>query len=78
MKIKELCNKIYIAIAPSYIKKSGKCTPYMGSFGYGCAGVVKRGLDFLGIGVVDVALHECMMLKAVQTTLDKDKERMMT
>ena len=46
----------------------------MGSFGYGCAGAVKRGLEFLGIGVIDVDLHECMMLKAVQTTLDKDKE----
>lgn len=63
-----------IAIDPSYIKKSGKCTPYMGSFLSGCAGAVKRGLEILGIGVIDVDLHECMMLKAVQTTLDKDKE----
>lgn len=63
-----------IAIDPSYIKKSGKCSPYMGSFWSGCAGAVKRGFEILGIGVVDVDLHECMMLKAVQTTLDKDKE----
>lgn len=63
-----------ITIDPSYIKKSGKCTLYMGSFWSGCAGAVKRGLEILGIGVVDVDLHECMMLKAVQTTLDKDKE----
>lgn len=63
-----------IAIDPSDIKKSGKCTPYMGSFWSGCAGAVKRGLEILGIGVIDVDLHECMMLKAVQTTLDKDKE----
>lgn len=47
-------------------------------FDLGVQVFVKRGLDFLGIGVVDVDLHECMMLKAVQTTLDKDKERMMT
>ena len=63
-----------IAIDPSFIKKSGKCSPYMGSFWSGCAGAVKRGFEILGIGVVNVDLHECMMLKAVQTTLDKDKE----
>lgn len=63
-----------IAIDPSYIKKSGKCTQYMDSFWSGCAGAVKRGLEILGIRVIDVDLHECMMLKAVQTTLDKDKE----
>ena len=65
-----------IAIDPSYIKKSGKCTPYIGSFWSGCAGAVKRGLEILGIGVVDVDLHECMMLKAVQTTLDNGNEDM--
>ena len=65
-----------IAIDPSYIKKSGNCTPYIGSFWSGCAGAVKRGLEILGIGVVDVDLHECMMLKAVQTTLDKENEDM--
>ena len=63
-----------IAIDPSFINKSGKCTPYIGSFWSGCAGAVKRGLEILGIGVIDVDLHECMMLKAVQTTLDKGKE----
>lgn len=63
-----------IAIDPSYIKKSGKCTPHIGPFWSGCAGAVKRGLEILGIGVIDVDLHECMMLKAVQTTLDKGKE----
>lgn len=63
-----------IAIDPSYIKKSGKCTPHIGTFWSGCAGAVKKGLEILGIGVIDVDLHECMMLKAVQTTLDKGKE----
>ena len=46
----------------------------MGLFWSGCAGAVKRGLEILGIGVIDVDLHECMMLKAIQTTLAKDKE----
>ena len=64
-----------IAIDPSYIKKSGKCTPHTGSFWSGCAGAVKRGLEVLGIGVIDVDLHECMMLKAVQTAIDGGKEK---
>ena len=63
-----------IAIDPSYIKKSGKHTPYVGTFWSGCAGAVKHGLEILGIGVVDIDLHDCFMLKAVQTTLDKGDE----
>lgn len=59
-----------IAVDPSYIKKAGKHTPYVGTFWSGCAGAVKHGLEVLGIGIIDVDLHECMMLKAVQTTLD--------
>ena len=67
-----------IAIDPSYIKKSGKSTPHIGSFWSGCAGAVRRGLEILGIGVIDIDLRECMMLKAVQTAVDggKDKEEM--
>lgn len=65
-----------IAIAPSYIKESGKCTPCVGPYWSGCAGAVKRGLEILGIGLIDVDLHECMMLKAVQTTLDNGNEDM--
>ena len=47
----------------------------MGAFWSGCAGAVKHGLEILGIGVIDVDLHECMMLKAVQTTLEKGEEK---
>lgn len=47
----------------------------MGTFWSGCAGAVKHGLEILGIGVIDVDLHECMMLKAVQTTLEKGGEK---
>ena len=64
-----------IVIDPSFIKKAGKHTPYVGAFWSGCAGAVKHGLEFLGIGVIDVDLHECMMLKAVQTTLEKGEEK---
>lgn len=64
-----------IVIDPSFIKKAGKHTPYVGTFWSGCAGAVKHGLEILGIGVIDVDLHECMMLKAVQTTLEKGEEK---
>ena len=64
-----------IVIDPSFIKKAGKHTPYVGTFWSGCAGAVKHGLEILGIGVIDMDLHECMMLKAVQTTLEKGEEK---
>lgn len=64
-----------IAIDPSYISKAGKHTPHVGSFWSGCAGAVKHGLEILGIGLIDVDLHDCMMLRAVQTTLEKGAEK---
>lgn len=62
-----------IAIDASYISKAGKKTPYIGKFWSGCASSVKRGLEILGIGIVDVDAHDCMMLRAEQTP---NKERM--
>lgn len=64
-----------IAIDPSYISKAGKHTPHVGTFRSGCAGATKHGLEILGIGVIDVDLHDCMMLRAVQTSLAKGKEK---
>lgn len=62
-----------IAIDASYISKAGKKTPYIGKFWSGCASQAKRGLEILGIGIVDVDAHDCMMLRAEQTP---GKERM--
>ncbi len=56
-----------IAIDASYISKAGKKTPYIGRFWSGCAGAMKRGLEILGIGIVDVDMRDCMMLRAEQT-----------
>ena len=56
-----------IAVAPSYIPKSGKKTLWTGYFWSGCAGECKRGLDNMGIGVIDVDNHECMTLGSIQT-----------
>ena len=56
-----------IAIDASYISKSGKKTPYIGKFWSGCASTMKRGLEILGIGIVDNDRRDCMMLRAKQT-----------
>ena len=56
-----------IAFDASYISKSGKKTPYIGKFWSGCASTMKRGLEILGIGIVDIDSRDCMMLRAEQT-----------
>ena len=56
-----------IAIDPSYISKSGKHTPWIGYFWSGCAGQAKRGLEILGVGVIDIDKRDCVILKAEQT-----------
>lgn len=56
-----------IAIDASYISKSEKKTPYIGKFWSGCASAMKRGLEILGIGIVDIDSRDCMMLRAEQT-----------
>ena len=43
-----------IAIDASYISEAGKKTPYIGKSWSGCAGAMKRGLEMLGIGIVDI------------------------
>jgi hypothetical protein len=53
-----------IAIDPSYISKCGKQTPWIGYFWSGCAGVAKRGLEILGIGLIDVNNKDCISLEA--------------
>ncbi len=47
--------------------KSGKKTPYIGKFRSGCASAMKRGLEILGIGIIDIDSRDCMMLRAEQT-----------
>jgi hypothetical protein len=56
-----------IAIDPSYISKSGKNTPWIGYFWSGAAGQAKRGLEILGVGLIDVDNKDCINLQAVQT-----------
>lgn len=56
-----------IGVDPSYIPKSGKKTPWLGYFWSGCSGEYKRGLEIMGIGVIDVDNRECMTLGSVQS-----------
>ncbi len=56
-----------IAIDPSYIPKSGKKTPWIGYFWSGQAQAVKRGLEIMGIGLVDADNKDCIVLQAQQT-----------
>ncbi len=63
-----------IAIDASYISKAGKKTPHVGRFWSGCVSAVKHGLEILGIGLIDVDLKDCMMLRAVQTLNQKEQK----
>ena len=71
----QIGNRVAIAFDPSYISKSGKCTPYMGRFWSGCAKMAKRGLEISGIGLIDMDLHTCLHLEAVQTPPTKTLEQ---
>ena len=68
-------DRIAIAIDPSYIDKSGKCTPWTGMFWSGCAGAAKWGLEILGIAAIDIDMHDCISLVAEQTPNSKTLER---
>lgn len=63
-----------IAIDPSYISKSGKSTPWIGYFWSGSAASVKRGLEILGVGLIDVDQKDCVSLEAIQTPNTKALE----
>lgn len=52
------------AIDASYISKSGKKT----KFWSGCASATKRGLEILGIDIIDIDSRDCMMLRGGTNT----------
>ena len=61
---------------PSFIPKAGNKTPWFGKFWSGAAGGPKRGLELLGIGLIDVENHDCMTLGALQTPNARTLEEM--
>ena len=63
-----------IVIDPSYISKSGTKTHGIGFFWSGRAGAMKKGLEILGISVVDLDAHTGFHYVAVQTIWSLAKE----
>ena len=68
-------HRIAIAIDPCYIPKSGKKTDGIDWFWSGCAAAMKKGLEILGISVVDADAKDSIFLKAEQTFTDKLRGR---
>lgn len=60
-----------IAVDPSYVSKSGKHTPGISYFWSGCAQAMNRGLEILGIALVDADTREAVAIRSVQTILHK-------
>lgn len=56
-----------IVIDPSFLQKSGKCTPCTGLYWSGVSGSMRHGLEINAIGVADVEAHDCMVLSAPLT-----------
>jgi len=56
-----------IAFDPSFIHKSGKQTPGLGYFWSGSAGRALRGIEILGLSVIDADTRLSFHLEAVQT-----------
>jgi hypothetical protein len=56
-----------ISFDPSHIEKSGKKTPFMGSFWSGSDQCTKKGLEIAQIALIDIDLHQSFHLEAVQT-----------
>lgn len=66
--IKNHCSdELLIGFDPSYISKSGKHTDFVGMFYSGVAGMVKRGLEFGCLAIIDVKQNTAYHLDAVQT-----------
>ena len=63
-----------IAIDPSFISKSGKKTPHIGRFWSGCHAKAMRGLEILGVALIDADNKDCVSLFAVQTPNTKTLE----
>ena len=60
-------NRTAVALDPSFVHKPGKHTPGIGYFWSGCAGRALRGIEILGLSVIDADTRLSFHLDAVQT-----------
>lgn len=60
------------AFDPSYLRKAGKCTPFLGKFWSGCARAALWGLEIGVFASVDIENNTAMSLDAVSTPSPKD------
>ncbi len=65
------------AFDPSYISKSGQCTPGLGYFWSGCAGRNKWGLEIGGFAAIDIINNTAMHLIADQTLANKEHSNLL-
>ena len=61
-----------IALDPSFITKSGKCSAGVGKYWSGAAGMTKWGQEFTGLAAVDLTDNTALHLEAVQTVLEEE------
>lgn len=60
-----------IAFDPSFIKKSGKATPYRRYFWNGCVSKAEKGLELCGISFIELEAKVSYHLEAIQTKVNK-------
>ena len=65
-----------ISFDPSHIEKSGKKTPYLGSFWSGSDQCSKKGLEIAQIALIDIDLNQSFHLEAVQTVPVKKLQKL--
>lgn len=68
---------LILAVDPSFLPKSGKCTAGVGKFWSGQAGQVKPGLEICGIAAVDLDTKTAMHLTAFQTVDQRENESLL-
>lgn len=70
----QLSSKTAIAFDPSYIAKSGKCTPFVGYYWSGAAQSMKRGLELQGLAIIDLEYKTAFHFAASPTPIDGTKK----